>query len=29
MIRQVGVKLLEGTHIKDRNDTGAHIVERS
>jgi hypothetical protein len=29
MTRQVDVKLLEGAHIKDNNDTGAHIIERS
>jgi hypothetical protein len=29
MTRQVDAKLLDGTHIKDRNDTGAHFMERS
>jgi len=28
MTRQVDIKLLEGAHIKGRNDTGARIIER-
>jgi hypothetical protein len=29
MTRHVDIKVLEGIHVRDRNDTGAHNIERS